>query len=117
MAKKKSVTVKGYTRTMPTRSNKPKPKRAAQQRDLFGGDVRTPKLKFKLRGKMSPGCDYAVVAWTTGNTATRRLVSCHRTVGSAREALAAFKERPMYKASKKGHAAVYNVYTGARRKS
>ncbi len=144
MAAKKTVTVKGYTigdytRKMPKKAapkaapKKAAPKKAARQSDLFGSSgrgERSPKLKFKLTGKkITPGCDYAVITWLTGESKKRRLVSCHRTVGAAQQALADFKARPMFKASSKrvgvgvipgertgqARAGVYNVYTGVRR--
>ena len=44
------------------------------------------KLPFRTRGKVPPGCNYVVVAWVKGKSQRRRIVSCHRSAGAARQA-------------------------------
>jgi hypothetical protein len=48
-------------------------------------------LAFKLRGKIAPGCRYAVIEWSVGSGKKRSLVSCHRKRKVARETLAKVK--------------------------
>lgn len=68
-------------------------------------------LSFKLSGKVSPGCRYAVISWKPGKSARRDLVSCHRKRGTAKAAVKEYRA----KKSKLGkflrvRARMYGVY-------
>lgn len=89
-------------------------------------------LKFKTDRPPVAGCSFAVVQWSKGGTmfggkgpGYRYLVSCQRTIGNARKALAMAKENDRDKSklmagldwlkmTGKQKFAIYNVKTGKR---
>lgn len=78
-------------------------------------------LPFQLKGKLSKGCKYIVVGWSS-NPKRRTVLSCHRSAKQARQEYAKYSRMegrlremlPGFLGGGQRKYAVYNVKSGKR---